>query len=77
MKTNVTLQQKQKELAISFMKQLDIYQLYIDVFEKDNVVSYFERYIGYWAYQDSQGSISSPFPWSNRAFENNRSCPRL
>ena len=54
MKTNVTLQQKQKELAISLMKQLDIYQPYIDVFEKDNVVSYFEHYIGYWAYQDKE-----------------------
>ena len=34
MKTNVTLQQQQKELAIALMKQLDIYQPYIDVFEK-------------------------------------------
>lgn len=54
MKTNVTLQQKQKELAISLMKQLDIYQPYIDVFEKEDVVSYFEHYIGYWAYQDKE-----------------------
>ena len=45
MKTNVTLQQQQKELAISLMKKLDIYQPYIDVFEKDDVVSYFEHYI--------------------------------
>ena len=54
MKTNVTLKQQQKALAISLMKKLDIYQPYIDVFEKDNVVSYFEHYIGYWAYQDKE-----------------------
>ena len=54
MKTNVTLKQQQKELAISLMKKLDIYQPYIDVFEKDDVVSYFERYIGFWAYQDKE-----------------------
>ena len=52
MKTNVTLKQQQKELAITLMKKLDIYQPYIDVFEKENIVSYFERYIGFWAYQD-------------------------
>ena len=54
MKTNATLQQQQKELAISLMKTLNIYQPYIDVFEKDDIVSYFERYIGYWAYQDKE-----------------------
>ena len=54
MKTNVTLQQKQKEFAISLMKKLDIYQPYIDIFEKENVVSYFEHYIGFWAYQDKE-----------------------
>lgn len=54
MKTKVSLQQKQKELAISLMKQLNIYQPYIDIFEKEDVVSYFEHYIGYWAYQDEE-----------------------
>ena len=52
MKTKTTLKQQQKELAISLMKKLDIYQPYIDCFEKENIVSYFERYIGFWAYQD-------------------------
>ena len=54
MKTNATLKQQQKELAITLMKKLDIYQPYIDVFEKENIVSYFERYIGFWAYQDKE-----------------------
>ena len=54
MKTNATLKQQQKELAVSLMKKLNIYQPYIDVFEKEDVVSYFERYIGYWAYQDNE-----------------------
>ena len=42
MKTNVTLQQKQKEFAISLMKKLDIYQPYIDIFEKDGVYYFSE-----------------------------------
>ena len=54
MKTNTTLKQQQKEFAISLMKTLNIYQPYIDVFEKDDIVSYFERYIGFWAYQDKE-----------------------
>ena len=54
MKTNVTLKQQQKELAISLMKKLDIYQPYIDGFEKDNTVCFFERYAGFWAYQDKE-----------------------
>ena len=52
MKTKTTLKQQQKELAISLMKKLDIYQPYIDGFEKDNTVCFFERYAGFWAYQD-------------------------
>ena len=54
MKTNVTLQQQQKELAISLMKKLDIYQPYIDGFDKDDTVCFFERYAGFWAYQDEE-----------------------
>ena len=54
MKTQTTLKQQQKELAISLMKKLDIYQPYIDAFQNDDIVSYFERYIGFWAYQDKE-----------------------
>lgn len=54
MKTNVTLQQQQKELAINLLKQLDIYQPYIDGFDKDDTVCFFERYAGFWAYQDEE-----------------------
>ena len=54
MKTNVSFQQQQKQTAIALMKQLDIYQPYIDVFEKEDVVSFFEHYIGFWAYQDKE-----------------------
>ena len=54
MKTKTTLKQQQKELAITLMKKLDIYQPYIDAFQNDDIVSYFERYIGFWAYQDKE-----------------------
>lgn len=54
MKTNATLQQQQKEMAISLLKQLGIYQPYIDGFEKDDTVCFFEHYAGFWAYQDEE-----------------------
>ena len=54
MKTKTTLKQQQKELAITLMKKLDIYQPYIEAFQKDDIVLYFERYIGFWAYQDKE-----------------------
>ena len=47
MKTNATLQQQQKEMAISLLKQLGIYQPYIDGFEKDDTVCFFEHYTDY------------------------------
>ena len=34
------------------MKQLDIFQPYIKGFEKRDEVCYFERYAGFWAWQD-------------------------
>lgn len=52
MKTNATLNQQQKQHAISLMHQLDIYKPYIDDFEKENTVCFFEHFAGFWAYQD-------------------------
>ena len=43
--------QAQKEQAVKYLKQLDIYKPYIDGFEKDDQVCVFERYAGFWVYQ--------------------------
>ena len=40
--------------AVELMKQLQIYKPYINDFKKDNLVTYFERHIGYWAFQDEE-----------------------
>ena len=43
--------QQQKEQAIKYLQQLDIYKPYIDGFQKDNQVCIFERFAGFWVYQ--------------------------
>ena len=47
-----TTKEERKELALKIMKQLDIFQPYIKGFEKNNEVCFFERYAGFWAWQD-------------------------
>lgn len=41
--------EEQKDIAIKRMKQLNIYKPYIDRFQKDNTVTMFERFAGFWA----------------------------
>ena len=43
-----------KAKAVEMLKELDIYKPYIDGFKEENNVCYFERYAGYWAYQDEE-----------------------
>ena len=43
-----------KTKAVEMLKELDIYKPYIDGFKEENNVCYFERYAGYWAYQDEE-----------------------
>ncbi|MBR2448961.1 MAG: hypothetical protein IKB30_02440, partial [Clostridia bacterium] len=49
-----TTKEQRKEKAVELMKQLQIYKPYINDFEKDNLVTYFEKHIGYWAYQNKE-----------------------
>lgn len=42
----------QKEKALQLMKKLGIYKPYIEDFKKDGTVCFFERYAGYWAFQE-------------------------
>lgn len=50
---NTTLEER-KEIAIKYLKELDIYTPYINGFEKENEVCYFEQFAGYWAWQDKE-----------------------
>lgn len=43
-----------KDKALELMKQLDIYKPYIDGFKKDGYVCYFERFAGFWDFQDKE-----------------------
>ena len=48
---NTTIEER-KIKALDIMKKLDIYKPYIKGFEKENEVCYFERFAGFWAWQD-------------------------
>ena len=45
---------KQKAKAIEIMKQMDIYKPYIEGFEKEDKVCFFEMYGGFWVYQEPE-----------------------
>lgn len=48
------MKNKQKAKAIEIMRQMGIYQPYVDGFEKDDHVCFFECYGGYWVYQEPE-----------------------
>ena len=48
------MKNKQKQKAIEFLKQMDIYKPYIEGFEKEDKVCFFEGYGGYWVYQEPE-----------------------
>ena len=45
---------QQKAKAIEIMKQMDIYKPYINGFEKQNKVCFFEQFGGFWVYQEPE-----------------------
>ena len=51
-KQSNTTKKERKAVALKIMEQLDIYKPYIKGFEKNNEVCFFERYAGFWAWQD-------------------------
>ena len=48
------MKQQQKAKAIEIMKQMDIYKPYIEGFEKEDKVCFFEMYGGFWVYQEPE-----------------------
>lgn len=51
MKTTI---EERKEKAIEIMKKLNIYEPYIEGFKQNNEVCYFERFAGFWTWQDKE-----------------------
>ena len=45
---------QQKAKAIEIMKQMDIYEPYINGFEKQDKVCFFEQFGGFWVYQEPE-----------------------
>lgn len=43
-----------KDKALELMKKLDIYKPYIDGFKNDGYVCYFERFAGFWDFQNKE-----------------------
>lgn len=54
MKNNNPSMEQKKEKAIELMKQLGIYQPFIEDFKERNLVCYFEHCIGYWVCQEPE-----------------------
>lgn len=50
---NTTIEER-KEKALEIMQKLDIYKPYIKGFRDKNEVCYFERFAGYWAWQEEE-----------------------
>lgn len=48
------MKEQQKAKAIEIMKQLDIYKPYIEGFEKEDQVCFFEQFGGFWVYQEPE-----------------------
>ena len=48
------MKQRQKAKAIELMKQMGIYKPYINGFEKDDQVCFFEQFGGFWVYQEPE-----------------------
>ena len=48
------MKEKQKAKAVEIMKRMDIYKPYIEGFEKEDKVCFFEQFGGFWVYQEPE-----------------------
>ena len=46
--------EKKRAKALELMKQLDLCEDFVEMFKEKGIVTYFERHIGYWAFQDKE-----------------------
>lgn len=49
-----TIKEQQKSKAIELLKQLNIYEPYIKGFEEENQVCFFEKFNGFWVFQEPE-----------------------
>lgn len=49
-----TTKEQRKEIAIKALKQLGIFKPYVDEFEKNDTVCFFERFAGFWVFQEPE-----------------------
>ena len=49
-----TTKEQRKEIAIKALQQLGIFKPYIDEFEKNDTVCFFERFAGFWVFQEPE-----------------------
>ncbi len=52
--TNQSTEQERKLQAIKYLKQLDIYKPYIEGFEQDGRVCFYENFSGFWVDQEPE-----------------------
>lgn len=50
----MAIREQKKEIAINYLKKLDIYRPYIKGFKEKDNVCFFENYGGFWAYQEPE-----------------------
>ena len=46
--------EERKDYAVKLLKKLGIYKPYIDGFQEENKVCFFERFAGFWVYQEPE-----------------------
>ena len=49
-----TIKEQQKNKAIELLQQLKIYEPYIKGFEEENQVCFFEKFNGFWVFQEPE-----------------------
>lgn len=49
-----TTAQERKRKAVELLKRLQIFQPYVKGFEENDLVCFFENFIGFWAFQDPE-----------------------
>ena len=49
-----TTREQRKDIAVNLMKKLGIFEQYVKDFEKQDYVCYFDRFAGFWDFQDEE-----------------------
>lgn len=49
-----TTKEQRKEQAVKLLEQLDIYKPYINGFKQNDKVCFYERFAGFWVYQEPE-----------------------